>query len=166
MHLPHKIGILGTGLIGGSIAKGIKMRWPEVCIASLAKECADLDSAVKEKVVDTLLSTWEELIQFCDWIILATPLSSLTPLAEEIARRCPKEKKLVVIDVGSVKKAVFPAFETLTSHNIEFLSTHPMAGKERWGFAHSDPNLFRDCCWISLPTQKTRRAWWRLLSNL
>ena len=158
MNQPNKIGILGTGLIGGSIAKGIKMRRPEVHIASLARECADLERAVEEKAVDTLFSTWEELIEFCDWIILATPLSSLASLAEEIARRCPKEKKLLVIDVGSVKKAVFPTFETLTTENLNFLSTHPMAGREKWGFAHSDPHLFQGCCWILSPHAKNRKS--------
>lgn len=157
MNQPNKIGILGTGLIGGSIAKGLKMQRPEVRIASLARECVDLEKAVGEKAVDTVSSTWEELIAFCDWIILATPLSSLSSLAEEIARCCPKEKKLVVIDVSSVKKAVLPGFETLTTESLEFLSTHPMAGREKWGFAHSDPHLFQGCCWILSPHAKNSK---------
>ncbi len=90
-------------------------------------------------------------------VILASPLSTLSQLALEIKRFCPPGKTLLVIDVGSVKKAVFPAFETLTDNQIEFLSTHPMAGKERWGFAHSDESLFHSCSWILSPHSKNQK---------
>ncbi len=154
MHLPTKIGIIGTGLIGGSIAKALKKRAEGITIASLKRECPDLLAAKNSGVVDQVFETWEELIAFCDWIILATPLSSLDALARQIAARCPPEKNLLVLDVSSVKKAVFPAFETLTTENLHFLSTHPMAGKEKWGFAHSDADLFEGCCWIVSPHEK------------
>lgn len=162
----HKIGIIGLGLIGGSIAKALKHNRPKVEIASLNRPCLDLQGAVEQQVVSSLFDTWKELIVWSDMIILASPLSTLSTLAEEIAQQCPKDKKLLVIDVGSVKKAVFPAFENMTSDNIEFLSTHPMAGKERWGFAHSDASLFQDCCWILSPHQKNRRESVESISTL
>ena len=139
------------GLIGGSIAKGLKQRVPATVIASIDR---DLDEASRKGAVDILFTTLAELIDWAELIILASPLSTLSPLAKEIAELCPKEKKLLVIDVGSVKAAVFPCFETLTTENLEFLSTHPMAGKELGGFANSEPNLFQDCCWILSPHAK------------
>ncbi|MBS0604175.1 MAG: prephenate dehydrogenase/arogenate dehydrogenase family protein [Verrucomicrobia bacterium] len=156
MNLPNKIGIIGMGLIGGSITKALKKRAPSVKIASLKRDCLDLQGAVVEKAVDSVFSTWEELIAWSEVIILASPLSSLSKLANEIAVHCPKEKKLLVIDVSSVKKAVFPAFEALTTDNLDFLSTHPMAGKEKWGFANSEASLFQDCCWILSPHGKNQ----------
>ncbi len=144
------------GLIGGSITKALKQKAPAIAIASLKRDCLDLEGAIVQKAVDTLFGSWEELIAWSDMLILASPLSTLAPLAEEIARRCPREKKLLVIDVSSVKKASFPAFEALTTENLDFLSTHPMAGKEKWGFANSSADLFQDCCWILSPHAKNQ----------
>lgn len=167
MHLPHKIGIIGLGLIGGSIAKTLKKNvGQKIQIASVKRECADLEMAIHEKVVDKVFSTWEELIAWSDLIILASPLSTLSHYTKEIAERCPKEKKLLVIDVSSVKKAVISSFETHTTQNLEFLSTHPMAGREQWGFAHSDSSLFQDCCWILSPHAKNTKAGFDLVSQL
>jgi prephenate dehydrogenase len=166
----NKVGIIGLGLIGGSIAKALKKRSPHVEIASLRGDFDDLQRAVQGKVVDTLFETLEELILWSDLIVLASPLSTLSELAIQIGTRCPDEKKLLVIDVASVKKGVIPTFEAMTKDNIEFLSTHPMAGKERWGFAHSDGTLFQDCRWILSPHEKNQQSsidtvseWIRLL---
>lgn len=151
----NNVAIIGIGLIGGSVAKALKNK---VHVASLKRDCLDLQMAVEQNALDLLFDSWEDLITWSDAIILAAPLSTLTPLAEEIARLCPKEKKLIVMDVGSVKKAVFPAFEVLTTDNLDFISTHPMAGKEKWGFAHSDESLFQGCCWILSPHDKNQSS--------
>jgi prephenate dehydrogenase len=161
-----KVAIIGMGLMGGSIAKALKKGAPAVAIASLERDCPDLIQAVSEKTVDRVFASWDELIAWSELIILASPLSTLLPLAKEIAKRCPKEKKLLVIDVGSVKSAVFPAFEELTTADLEFLSTHPMAGKEKWGYGHSDENLFQGCSWILSPHAKNQSSTIEALSRL
>lgn len=166
MSLPHQIGIIGLGLIGGSIAKALKKHVPNVVIGSLERECGDLQAAVKSGVVDTLFSSWEELIGWSQLIILASPLSTLSLCAWEIAKRCPERKNLIVIDVGSVKKAVFPCFETWTQGPLEFLSTHPMAGKEKWGFENSDADLFQERCWILSPHSKNKDSTLEMISRL
>ena len=68
--------------------------------------------------------------------------------------------------MGSVKSAVFPAFEALTTENLEFLSTHPMAGKEKWGFASSDADLFHECCWILSPHGKNQSNTFKTMHDL
>lgn len=158
MDLPNNIGIIGMGLIGGSITKALKKRAPTVAIASLHRDCLDLHDAAQQKAVDRLFSSWKDLIAWSDMIVLASPLATLSSLAEEIAKRCPRDKKLIVIDVSSVKKAVFPCFETLSTQNLDFLSTHPMAGKEKWGFANSDADLFVNCSWVLSPHAKNKQA--------
>lgn len=162
----HNVAIIGMGLIGGSIAKALKKNSSEITIASLKHDSADVKSAMTKKALDILFDSWEELIAWSDLIILATPLSALASLAKEIAKRCPQEKKLVVIDVGSVKKAVFPIFETLTTQNLDFLSTHPMAGKENWGFENSEADLFKGCCWILSLHEKNEKGNIASISNL
>lgn len=146
----RNVSIIGLGLIGGSMAKALKH------CSSLKSECNDLKLAVEEKVITHLFNNWEELIAWSDLIILATPLSTLSQLAEEIARHA--KKPILVIDVSSVKKAVMPAFEEKTNGMVEFLSTHPMAGKETWGFGSSDASLFEGCTWVISPHAKNRQS--------
>ena len=153
-----KIGIIGLGLIGGSIAKALQRKKGGVQIASLNRDCPDLQQAFDQKIVDLVFESWEELIAWSDLIILASPLATLPSLAEEIGRCCPCDKQLLVIDVGSVKKEIIPLFEKWTNGKIEFLSTHPMAGKEKWGFSHSDADLFHHCSWIVSPHSKNQNA--------
>jgi prephenate dehydrogenase len=153
----NKISIIGLGLIGGSIAKALKKRLPNTQIASMQGNFSDLQQAIKNQTINSVFQTWEELITWSDLIILATPLSTLSDLAIEISKHFRKKEKLLIIDVSSVKKAVIPTFEKLTHDKIEFLSTHPMAGKENWGFAHSDPDLFKGCCWILSPHAKNEQ---------
>lgn len=148
----RNVSIIGLGLIGGSIAKALK----DCEIGSLKCDCRDLQMAVEEKVVDRLFESWEELIAWSDLIILATPLSTISQLAEEIARQA--KKPILVIDVSSVKKAVMPTFEAKTNEMIEFISTHPMAGKETWGFASGDASLFEGCTWVISLHKKNRQS--------
>ncbi len=144
------VSVIGLGLIGGSIAKALKH------CGSLKRECGDLKLAIEEKAVVRLFENWEELIAWSDLIILATPLSTISQLAEEIARHA--KKPILVIDVSSVKSAVVPTFEAKTSGMVEFLSTHPMAGKETWGFDSSDASLFEGCTWVISPHKNNRQA--------
>lgn len=150
----NNISVIGVGLIGGSIVKAWKRKRPDAKIASLRGDYPDLQLA--ETWIDHLFDSWKELIAWSDLIILAAPLSMITELANEVSRHAPEDKRLLIIDVGSVKKAIVSTFERLTKNNVEFLSTHPMAGKEKWGFAHSDPSLFENRPWIVVPHEKNR----------
>jgi prephenate dehydrogenase len=156
MHHLNNISVIGMGLIGGSIVKTWKKKKPHAKIGSLRADFADLQQASKEGWVDQLFDSWKELMAWSDLIILATPLSTIPDVALEMSRHCPENKPLLIIDIGSVKKEIVPTFEKLTKGNIEFLSTHPMAGKEKWGFANSDPDLFERRPWIVTPHGKNR----------
>ena len=164
----NNISVIGMGLIGGSIVKAWKGKRPEAKFASLRGDYADLQLATTW--IDHQFDSWKELIAWSDLIRLAAPLSMLSDLAIEISRHAPKDKRVLIIDVGSVKKSIVSTFERITTDNVEFLSTHPMAGKEKWGFAHSEPSLFENRPWIVVPHTKNRdesvktiTAWIKLL---
>lgn len=131
-----KIGIIGMGLMGGSIAKKIE----------------------KEGTGQILFeSSLSDLILEADLIILAVPLSVIQEKASEIHEHASKRKQpLVVMDLGSVKAPIQELFEELSNEKIELVDSHPMAGKEKSGFAHSDAQLFQDASWIITPHQKNR----------
>lgn len=144
-----KIGIIGLGLMGGSIAKALKTKNSAITIATLHADNQDIVEAVKVGIIDVCYPTLEQLIKNCELIILSTPLSAIIPLAESIAKVGCHD--LIVIDIGSVKSQIAEAFEKLSSESIEFVATHPMAGSEKQGFAHSQATLFLRAPWVITP---------------
>lgn len=60
--------------------------------------------------------------------------------------------------MGSVKEEIVKEFEKLTKENLEFLSTHPMAGSEKQGFQAARIDLFEKAPWIIVPHKKNRTS--------
>ncbi len=89
-----------------------------------------------------------------DLIIISSPLETIIP----IARGLKSKKPLVVIDVGSVKQEITNNFEQLSGSNIDFISTHPLAGKEVSGFENSSPTLFVQAPWVITPHAKNQQS--------
>lgn len=144
----QKVGIIGLGLIGGSIAKALKQKG--YYVATVKSKSPDVAKA--KKIIDDVFPNLEALIQEVDLLVIATPLSSIIPIARQISSDHP----LLVIDVGSVKGPIVKEFAKLTKGKVEFLATHPMAGTEKSGFDAADPNLFRDAPWIVVPHRKNK----------
>ncbi len=67
---------------------------------------------------------------------------------------CPNHGKLLVIDIASVKQDIVSSFESLTNDHVEYISTHPMSGKEKSGFINSQATLFVNRPWIVVPHKK------------
>lgn len=145
------IGIVGMGLMGGSIAKALKKEDPSCSIFSVKFAEEKVETAV-----DCVFEKYDELVAHSDLIVIATPLSCILEVAKKIKEAAPKTKKTIVIDIGSVKRDICKEFEALTEEHIEFLGTHPMAGKECSGFENSDPLLFQDASWILCPHAKNQ----------
>ncbi|MBU6382992.1 MAG: prephenate dehydrogenase/arogenate dehydrogenase family protein [Verrucomicrobia bacterium] len=143
----RKIGIIGLGLIGGSIAK--KLHAKGYALYTPKSKHKDVQKA---KSLVTILPTLQDVANEVDLIIIASPLSTIIPIAKKIKAKHP----LLVIDVGSVKTQIVKEFEKLTSKHVEFLSTHPMAGSEKQGFDASSADLFKEAPWIIVPHKKNK----------
>lgn len=154
----RRIGVIGVGLMGGSLCKGIKTKDRAIQINALQHTSADAALAREGGWIDNIYSTMAELMQNCDLIIIASPLSTVIPIAEEIHLHSHTVNKLIVMDISSVKREVGQAFEKLSSSSIEYISTHPMAGKDKPGFANSQATLFVDRPWIIVPHKKNTAA--------
>jgi len=148
----RRIGIIGVGLMGGSICKGIKTKDSSIQIGALTHASEDDFLAQQGGWIDQTYSTIEDLIQNSDLIIFASPISTIIPLAEEI--KLKTTSRLIVIDIASVKEEIVEAFEKLSCENMEYISTHPMAGKEKRGFVNSQATLFANRPWIIVPHKK------------
>ncbi len=122
------IGIIGLGLMGGSIAKALK----------------------DDVVVDADL---KQIVSKADLIILATPISTIVSIAQEIAALA-QNKPLLVLDIASVKEEITARFEQLSNEKVEFISSHPMAGSEKSGYENSSETLFVGAPWVIVPHSK------------
>lgn len=150
-----KIGIIGLGLIGGSIAKAIKSKGQNIQIFTLKRQSANCKLALKNKIINREFKDLAELIIKSEIIILAANISDIIPYAQLINKLNDKiQNKLIVIDVASVKGKITQVFEKLTNDKIEFVATHPMSGSEKSGFIASTSTLFVNNPWIITPHKK------------
>ncbi len=137
-----RIGIIGTGLIGGSLALALK-RAGKHKVYCYNRRIENSKKALKIKAVDEYFESIEELAENCDVMIIATPLGSYTHIGKILAKYLDGKK--IISDVGSVKseptikiQAVLPA-----KYKSFFVPAHPIAGKEKGGLVNADANLYK-----------------------
>ena len=138
------LGVIGTGLIGGSIAlAGSRAGYRVVFFepGSTPVE-AVLSNAIRAASIG-------ELAESCDLIFIATPISSITSVAEELA---PSLKPAsVVSDVASVKGPFFSRLAEIFKDRCSYIPSHPMAGSEKSGLEAARVNLFEKAVTIISP---------------
>ena len=135
------IGFIGLGLIGGSIAKGIKRACPGIQIMAYMRTRSKLEQAQRDGIVDVILDGVGEDLRVCDMIFLCTPveynaryLSELRPFLKNGA---------VVTDVGSTKANIHQAVRDLGMEEC-FVGGHPMAGSEKTGYENASDHLLEN----------------------
>lgn len=141
-----KVGVVGLGLIGGSVAKAYKA-------AGYTVYGCDKDSAVQgyaklEGTIDKELTA--KSMQQCDIIIVAvTPGAAREYLA---ANASNISAQAMVIDFCGTKRAVCSeAFALAAQHGFTFVGGHPMAGTQYSGYKYSRPNMFAGASFIMVP---------------
>lgn len=148
--IPKKIAILGVGLIGGSIALGLKRQLgSKITVFGLCSSLKRAQLAKAMNIVDKPLSSPREIPKNIDLIILAAPISINLDLLKRVAKL--SLPNALIIDVGSTKKSICDLSAKLPVKS--FLGTHPMAGKENTGIENTDIHLFESKSWIICPTE-------------
>ena len=142
-----KIGIVGLGLIGGSL--GLKLQSLNHTIYGIANNEFNEKKAYKKKLAN-VISCDLSLLKECELIILALPIEDLINPSQKLVASIPKES--IVTDVGSVKEPIIKTWENL--HPL-FIGSHPMAGTEKKGVDSGFESLFKNAKWIITPTQKS-----------
>ncbi|MPM32153.1 Cyclohexadienyl dehydrogenase [bioreactor metagenome] len=145
------IGIVGLGLIGGSMAKSTKARTAHtVWGADLDGETMTL--ARLSGAIDSPLA--EDNLSKCDLILLAVCPGSAIDWVRNHAQRI--SKTTVVVDLCGVKRAVCRELAPLAErYGFSYIGGHPMAGKERGGFVNSADDLFVGASMILTPDERT-----------
>ncbi|MCL6562412.1 MAG: prephenate dehydrogenase/arogenate dehydrogenase family protein [Firmicutes bacterium] len=150
MNDPVPIGVIGLGLIGGSVAKAYLKAGHRVY-------GYDPDPATRHLAAADGVRTEEDWPQWVDEVsllFLAAPLSFIAEWLRRLAEVARQPK--VVAELSSVKTPLLGALGGLPPH-LAPLALHPMAGKERSGYGASEANLFRGarCAVVPVPGRPT-----------
>ncbi len=142
-----RIGIVGLGLIGGSIGLDLQSLGYEVYGLVNREQTA---KKAKERGLAQFISTNPSIVSSCSIIIIALPLPQLINPTEKLINALPKNA--VITDVGSVK---FPVVEVWSKIHPRFVGSHPMAGTIETGVEAGRQNLFKHRPWITTPIKTT-----------
>ena len=138
--MEHKLnaGIIGLGLIGGSMGLALRELGRFGCIAGFDSNPLHSQQALSLGLVDECISL-EELISQGDVLFLATPVESIIALLPRLKAIKPSA---TIIDLGGTKEQIIAHIPDSIRKN--FIAAHPMAGTEFYGPKAALPHLFKD----------------------
>ena len=143
--------IIGLGVMGGSYARALTKQG--FSIRCITKNAEDIAYAIKEGMIAEGATEIRK-----DWLMEANlVIFALYPLTfiswmEENGHLL--KKGTLITDVSGVKSGVINKVQALLPEGVEFISAHPMAGRERSGVAFSDDSVFKGANYIVVPTEK------------
>ena len=146
----RQITIIGTGLIGGSLALALRKKKFAGRIVGCDRE-GTLERARMRGAIDDGTADPGDAVRGSQLVVLATPVLGIIDLIERVGPALPT--KALLTDVGSTKAAVVErALKVFgKSAGKRFLAGHPMAGKELCGVDYADPDLFQNAVWFFSP---------------
>ena len=142
-----RIGIIGLGLIGGSLA--IDLRQLGHTILGVSRNPATAEQAIARDIADQA-GTDLKLMATADVVFLCTPLGAIQSTVEQLIRHL--SPATVLTDVGSVKASVVKAIAPLWQN---FVGGHPMAGTAESGLDAAMSGLFTDKAYVLTPIDST-----------
>lgn len=143
----QKIGIVGLGLIGGSLALASRHLWPSSLVIAVDNKDV-LETAMRLHAIDVAADDLVVLAE-ADLVILAAPvrqnLALLAALDENVRQAA------VVTDTGSTKREIVEAARRLPPR-FTFIGGHPLGGAAASGLEHARPDLFKGRPWLFTPS--------------
>ncbi|MBO5945354.1 MAG: prephenate dehydrogenase [Clostridia bacterium] len=143
--------IVGLGVIGGSYAKALTAKG--YTVSTITKNKEDLDFALENGIVNTgSTSVDASLIENAKLIVFALyPTVFIDWIKENQDLFTPGT---IITDVTGVKGCVVEEIQRILRDDVEFISAHPMAGRESSGVHYSDPGVFKGANYIITPTAR------------
>ena len=147
----HKIGFIGLGLIGGSIAKAVRQYFPDYEIIAFDKNRETLALATQESLIHVAATSIDDNFKGCSYIFLCAPVSYNTAYLKQIAGYV--DDGCILTDVGSVKTNIHEEVDALGLEEY-FIGGHPMAGSEKSGYVNSKAMLIENAYYVLTPSAK------------
>jgi prephenate dehydrogenase len=145
----QKVGIVGLGLIGGSIALAARELWPTSLVIGVDNKDV-LETAMRLHAIDVAADDPVVLAE-ADLVILAAPVRQNIELLAVLDENVPQAA--VVTDVGSTKRAMVDAARGLPAR-FRFIGGHPLGGAAKGGLEHARSDLFAGRPWLLTPASE------------
>jgi prephenate dehydrogenase len=142
----QRIGVVGLGLIGGSIALAARKIWPSGLVIGVDRKDV-LERAMVLHAIDVAADDPVVLAE-ADLVILAAPIQQNLALLGELHDHVAGSA--VVTDTGSTKRAIVEASKALPDR-LTFIGGHPLGGAARGGIEHARADLFMGRPWLFTP---------------
>ncbi|MDD2981354.1 MAG: prephenate dehydrogenase [Hespellia sp.] len=146
-----KIGFIGLGLIGGSIARAIRQYYPDYTIVAFDKNRETLALAVQEGIINSSTSSIDDTFLHCSYIFLCAPVAYNTAYLKQVQGYI--SDSCILTDVGSVKTSIHKEVIALDMET-NFIGGHPMTGSEKIGFPNSKAMLLENAYYVLTPSAK------------
>jgi prephenate dehydrogenase len=142
-----RIGIVGLGLIGGSIALAARQIWPSGLVIGVDRKDV-LERAMVLHAIDVAADDPIVLAE-ADLVILAAPIQQNVEILRTLHENVTKDA--VITDTGSTKRVIVEAAAGLPAR-LTFIGGHPLGGAARGGIDHARPDMFTGRPWLFTPT--------------
>lgn len=153
-HRVDTVCIIGTGLIGGSLALAIRQAGFCKEIVGAGRTEATLVKAVELGVVDRYDTSISNAVEDADIVVVCVPLGSMHAVFEQI--NAAEIESTIITDAGSAKQSVIDEAEFVFGAGFRnFVPGHPIAGTEQSGVSAAFPELYQNRRVILTPTENT-----------
>lgn len=145
-----KIAIIGLGLMGGSLALGLRGKC--AALYGIDPHHATLELALSQHIVDHADSDPARLLPKADFIILSAPVPVILTLLEQLPSLMPN--RCIVMDLGSTKRLIVEAMARLPER-FDPIGGHPICGKEKLSLANAERTLYYAAPFLLTPLERT-----------
>ena len=160
------IYIAGLGLIGGSLALGIKRGHPDYTVLGYNRSDKSRIIALERGLVDEATDDFAAFAPLADIIILAVPIKQTIVFLKTLSQLDLKDN-VIITDAGSTKSEIVAAAEKyLMDKSVQFVGSHPMAGSHKSGAVAADGHLFENAYYIFTPSKLTKKSTIAALKDL
>lgn len=154
-NLFHTVSIIGIGLIGSSIARGIKKHNIANKVVGYAKTLKTREKAMDLGYMDQVFDSANDAIKDADLVILCVPVGANRDIMLEISDNL--SEGTILTDVGSVKAEVIKQLKDIIPDKVSFIPAHPIAGTEFSGPESGFAELFDHKWCVLTPYEKSKK---------
>lgn len=149
----NRVSIIGTGLMGGSLALALRESGAVGEVVAFDSSDDVREEAQALGVADRIAPSAAEAVSGAQLVFLATPIGAMAGVLSTVAGSLAPD--VIVTDIGSAKVGVMRQIEAVLPPGARYVGGHPMTGSEQSGVRFATADLFRDRYYVLTPAHET-----------
>lgn len=146
------IGVVGYGLIGGSLGLALK-KYTDNYVIAIDKNPNTLEYIEKNNLADETSDVNREILEKCDVVFIGLYPEDILSFMDEYSKYFKAGS--TVVDLCGIKQFVVERYGNVENTHFNFIGSHPMAGKEKSGITVADADLYKGASFLLTPTENT-----------